>query len=187
MFGQIFHIKLWLESGLQLHVLVMIKGCFYFHHSPKLGLTRPWHSSESWSSGHQFISTIVRGSKINTCFCMHKTASARLLLHRLFFFIMHAGHDAVDMSFVWLMKPPRVHVSQNVQRGLDGRCGHLGVYEFPHVLPVQWFTVSMPGYMTENRWHSGVRPNPQSTLKKKRKKKKTVTQAHLRFHTEFTQ
>lgn len=84
MFGQIFHIKLWLEFGLQQRVLVMIKGCFFFHHSPKPGPTCPWHSSESWTSGHQFISTTVKGSKINTCSCMHKTVRAHLLLRRLF-------------------------------------------------------------------------------------------------------
>lgn len=33
----------------------------------------------------------------------------------------------------------------------------------PHVPPVQWFTVSVLGHMTENRWRSGVPPHPQHT------------------------
>lgn len=32
-----------------------------------------------------------------------------------------------------------------------------------HVPPVRWFTVSVLGHMTENRWHSGVTPHPQHT------------------------
>ena len=37
----------------------------------------------------------------------------------------------------------------------------------PHVPPVQWFTVSVLGHMTENRWRSGVPPHPQHTHIKK--------------------
>lgn len=45
-------------------------------------------------------------------------------------FIMHAGHDVVDMSFSLAYETTRVCVSQNAQQDLDQRCGHLGVYVF---------------------------------------------------------
>lgn len=149
----------------------MMKGCFYFHFSSKLDQTCLWRSSVSSSIGQQFINSWVKGRKIRALFCLHKTTTAHLLFHSLVSSCMHdvcwlsCGHGVVDMSFDVAYET--MHVCQPKCTVGPGPLlwPSVGVC-VPHVPPVQWFTVSVLGHMTVNRWHSGVPPQPPThTLK----------------------
>lgn len=83
------------------------------------------------------------------------------------------GHVSVcSLHSLWALKPQCLCVSQNAQHGLDQRCAQLCVC-VPRVPPVQWFTVSALGHVTEQvaLWCSSP----------------PITHTHLHVHPENTQ
>lgn len=126
-----------------------------------------WHSSVSWISGHHFISSLAEElEKWKLFSCLRQTHRA----HSLFsapVLIMHAWRL---LNVLWsscrCVILRLINHSVRVSAKMHSRAGTSAVAIcvcVPHAPPVQWFTVSLLGHMTENRWHSGSPPHPQHT------------------------